>query len=178
MFVDETGTDRRDSIRKIGYCRRGHPSKAQKLLVRGTHISVIAAMSIYGIIAIEIVKGGVDADVYYDFMCKHLLTKLMPFDGLIDHSALVLDNCSIHHVSEIDKLVEDTGVIMLYLPPYSPDYNPIEEAFAKVKSTLKALETEMQHTDDIDMLVCAAFSTITAQGCMGWIRHAGVYNGP
>jgi transposase len=178
MFVDEMGTDRRDTIRKIGYCMRGHPAKAQKLLVRGTHISVIAALSIHGIQAIEIVRGGVDADVYYDFTCKHLLPKLMPFNGINDHSVIVQDNCSIHHVTEIEKLVEDTGVILLYLPPYSPDYNPIEEAFAKVKSTLKALETEMQHTDDIEMIVCAAFSTITTQDCIGWIRHAGIYNGP
>ena len=176
VFVDETGTDRRDTIRRTGYCRQGHPAKAQKLLVRGIHVSVIAAMSIHGILALKIVRGGVDADIYYDFMCKHLLTKLLPFDGLNDHSVIIHDNCAIHHVSEIEELLEGTGVIMLYLPPYSPDYNPIEEAFAKVKSTLKAMETEMQHTDDIDMLVCAAFSTITTQDCIGWIRHAGIYN--
>ena len=70
-----------------------------------------------------------------------ILTKLMPFNGINDHSIVVQDNCSIHHVPEIQKLVEDTGIIMMYLPPYLPDYNPIEEAFAKVTSTLKAFGT-------------------------------------
>lgn len=175
VFVDETGTDRRDSIRKIGYSRRGHPARAQKLLVRGTHVSVIAAMSVEGILALQIVRGSVDADVYYDFACRHLLSHVMPFNGTNNHSAIVQDNCSIHHVKEVEKVLEDAGVILQYLPPYSPDYNPIEEAFAKMKCTMKAMETEMQLIDDIDTIVYAAFSTITKEDCEGWIRHAGIY---
>ncbi len=73
VFDDETGTDRRYTIRRMGYSIRGHPAKAQKLLVRGERISVIAAMSVHGILAVDIVRGGVDADRYYDFVCRHLL---------------------------------------------------------------------------------------------------------
>jgi hypothetical protein len=130
LFVDEMGTDRKDAIRKYGYSLRGKPLQAQKLLVRGEHISCIAAMSMEGIVAIKIASGSVDGDTFYNFVCTSLLTKLMPFDGTNHNSMLVLDNCSVHHV---DQALSDCGVITHYLPPYSPDYNPIELAFSKNK---------------------------------------------
>ena len=176
VFVDETGADRRDSLRKKAYSIRGHPLRTQKLLVRGEHISVIAAMSLQGILALQIVRGGVDADVYYTFVCKYLLPKLMPFDGQNEHYVVVQDNCAIHHVQEITDALCDAGVIVQYLPPYSPDYNPIEECFSKVKSVLKAMETEMEFCDDIDTIVLSAFATVTQQDCIGWVHDSGIYN--
>ena len=176
VFVDETGTDRRHSLRKKAYSVRGHPLQAYKLLVRGEHISVITAMSMQGILALQIIRGAVDGDAYLTFICKYLIAKLMPFDGQNENSVVVQDNCTIHHVNEITDTLNDAGVIVHYLPPYSPDYNPIEEAFSKVKSMLKAMEAEIQFGDDIDTIVLAAFATITKQDCMGWIRDSGIYN--
>ena len=46
------------------------------------------------------------------------------------HSVVIMDNCSIHHVAEVKDLIEDAGILLLFLPPYSPDYNPIEELFS------------------------------------------------
>ena len=51
----------------------------------------------------------------------------MPFDGQSEHCVVVQDNCAIHHVQEVNDALNDAGVIVQYLPPYSPDYNPIEE---------------------------------------------------
>jgi len=59
-------------------------------------------------------------------------------------------------------------------PPYSPDYAPVEEAFSKVKSELKAMESEAQVLD-LGTLILAAFSTITPEDCQKWIKHAGIY---
>ena len=80
LFVDETGTDRKDAIRKYGYSLRGKPLKAQKLLVRGEHISCIA-ISMPGIVALKSARGSVDGGTFYNFVCMSLLTKLMPFNG-------------------------------------------------------------------------------------------------
>ena len=74
------------------------------------------------------------------FVCKSLLSKLMPFEGSNPNS---VDNCSIHHVQEVKQALTDCEVVVHYLPPYSPDYNPIELAFSKV---LKRLEKEMAMT--------------------------------
>ena len=51
---------------------------------------------------------------------------------------VVMDNCLIHHISEVRKVLKEVGVLVHFLPPYSPDYNPIEEAFSKVKQVLRS----------------------------------------
>ena len=130
LFVDETCTDGRDTVRKYGYSLRGKPLKVQKLLVRGEHISCIAAMSVQGIEAIKIARGSVDGDAFYSFVCTSLLTKVMPFNCTNPNSVLILDNCSVPHVDEVRQALGDCGVLTHFLPPYSPDY---ELAFSKVK---------------------------------------------
>ena len=175
IFVDETGTDRKDTLRKYGYSLRGKPLKAQRLLVRGEHLSCIVAMSLDGIVAIKVTTGSVDGDIFYDFVCTSLLPKLMPFDGKNENSVIVLDNCSVHHVDEVQQALSDCGVITHYLPPYSPDYNPIELAFSKVKYVIKSMEMEMQAINDIETIVLSAFATITPADCQGWINSIGIY---
>ena len=175
LFVDETGTDRKDAIRKYGYSLRGKPLKTQKLLVRGERVSCIAAMSMEGIVAIKIATGSVDGDAFYNFVCASLLTKLMPFNGANQNSVLILDNCSVHHVDEVDQALSDCGIITHYLPPYSPDYNPIELAFSKVKYAIKSMEAEMQAINDLETIVLAAFATITPADCQQWINSIGIY---
>ena len=68
-----------------------------------------------------------------------------------------------------------TQVLTHYLPPYSPDYNPIELAFSKVKYSLKAMEAEMQALQDIDTILLAAFPLITPADCCAWINSVGIY---
>lgn len=161
IFVDETGTDSMDAIRRYGYSLRGRPLKAQKLLVRGEHVSAIVAMSMEGIIALKIVRGGVGGDEFYQFTCDSLLQHLMPYNGTTKHSIIILDNCSIHHVNEVSEVFKDASALTHFLPPYSPDYNPIELAFSKVKYMIKSMETEMQLINDIETIVatcCICYS--------------------
>ena len=67
----------------------------------------------------------------------------MPNNGIHPHSVVVLDNWFIHHVAEVIASIEDVGAL---LPPYSPDLNPIEELFSKVKTTLRSFKFEMART--------------------------------
>ena len=105
LFIDETGSDRRDTLRKRGYSLRGQPAVKQNLVVRGQHVSAIAAMSVEGIVALELVRGGVNSDTFYRFVCKSRLSKLMPFNGSNPNSVISLDNCSIHHVGEVKQIL-------------------------------------------------------------------------
>ena len=169
LFIDETGSDCQGTVRSHGYSLKGRPMKVAKFLVRGERVSALAAMSVNGIIALKIVQGSVDGDAFYDFVCT-LLPHLLPYDShnqhsviildncSIHHSVIILDNCSIHHVDEVDQVFKDTSALVHYLPPYSPDYNPIELAFSKVKYTLKAMETEMQELDDRNNCVACFLS--------------------
>ena len=58
---------------------------------------------------------------------------MLPYDGINPNSVVVMDNCAIHHVDEVRRLLEDAGIMLVDLPPYSPDFNPIETAFSHIK---------------------------------------------
>jgi len=173
VFVDETGADRRDILRRKGYSVRGKPAKSHKLLCRGQHISVIAAISAKGLLDCKIHHESVNGDTFYSFVLTHLVAFLQPFNGQNIHSVVILDNASIHHTGQAVQAIEDTGAIVHFLPPYSPDLNPIEEAFSKVKTGMKLLEEAT--TEDIDTVVLSAFAEITEHDCRGWINNSNVY---
>ena len=175
VFLDETGIDRRDSLRMKGYSLRGKPSRKQTLLIRGEHVSALCIMSVEGILACDLVRGGVNGDRFIEFIENSLMPNLMPFNGCNPRSVVVMDNCAIHHVQEVTDLIRQTGALVHWLPPYSPDLNPIEEAFSKAKGIMRAMETEMQVLGDIDTIIYSAFSCITSSDCEGWISDSGIY---
>ena len=172
IFVDETGSDRRNSIRRYGYSIRGRPLVSEKMLVRGKRISAISCMSVHGILDCKTVTGSVDGSVFYDFVQMSLLHHLTPFNGHNPHSVVILDNCSIHHIQEIVHMIQEVGALVHFLPPYSPDLNPIEETFSKVKETLKLLDQEADMGESPENMVLSAFSYITKEDCQNWIDHA------
>ena len=100
IFLDETGSDERNSVRRYGYSLRGRPMVCQKLLVRGKRISAIAFVSTHGVLDYKTVTGSADGDLFYNYVQTSLLPHPMPFDGRNPHSVVVMDNCSIHHVNE------------------------------------------------------------------------------
>ena len=173
IFVDETGADNRNRLRKYGYSVRGKPARNHSLLVRGERVSAVACMSVNGILDVKTVKGTCNGDIFYDFVQECLIPHLMPYNGINPHSIVVLDNCAIHHVQEVEMMLEEVGVLVHYLPPYSPDFNPIEEAFSKVKYELKA---DNGSITDIETLLLHCFASINTDDCYGWIGHTGIYN--
>ena len=173
VFIDETGSDARNFVRKFGYSLRGMRAEVPSLLARGQRISAIAAIDHNGLIDVELTTGTVNSDIFYDFIRGSLLPNLQPFDGTNKRSVVIADNCSIHHVDMVTSLFEEAGVLLLFLPPYSPDYNPIEEAFSYIKGYLKLHSDIFQVTRDPTPVIRAAFDSITSDQCNGWISHAG-----
>ena len=173
VFIDESGTDRRDSLRKFGYSMRGKRTRSHKLLARGKHISVIAAMSTQGMLDYRLAQGGVDAIAFREFVEKCLLRHVMPFDRINPHSIIIMDNASIHHTGDSIELIESMGVLVLFVPPYSPDLNAIEEAFSSIKSYLKANEEVLQESNDIEKVVAEAFASVPPENCQAWIKDSG-----
>ena len=149
IFIDETGCDCQNTIRKHGYGVRGKPVRCQKLLVQGEKISVKAAMTVNGILDLQIVRGSVNGDVFMDFVERVLLPNLMPFNGTNPNSVVLLDNCSVHHVEGVVDTIQEMGTIVHFLPSYSPDLTPIELLFSKVKGLIQAMEVEMNSLNDI-----------------------------
>lgn len=85
----------------------------------------------------------------------------------------LLDNHPVHHVQEIVDLIYNAGVIVRYLPPYSPDLNPIEECFAQVKHYLRQNDLVFQSLANPEPLIWDAFGQLSPDFCKGYMHHAG-----
>ena len=104
--------------------------------------------------------------------CLMLLPSIFSWvPGSNTNSIVIMGNVSIHHVNGVVVLLETLGVLVFYLLPYSPELNPIEELFSKVKPYLKATENHLNET--LETLLLMAFSSITVNDCISWINHAG-----
>lgn len=175
VWLDETGSDKRSESRKFGYHLRGMTPRVYKLNIRGKRISSIAIMSTRGIEDVAIYEGNINGETFSNFIDQNLVPILQPFNGTNSRSIVVMDNASIHHVERVATSILGTGALLRYLPLYSPDFNPLEEAFAKVKSFLKSNEIAYEVTNSAHFLVLMAYNTITTEDSIGYIRHAG-YN--
>ena len=118
---------------------RGESGVDHRWLHRGTRISAIAAMSACGILAVKLMSGSVNGDKSFDYVRGSFISEMLPFDGENPKSICVVDNCSIHHVRHVTQLFKDAG-ILLFLPPYSPDFMLIENTFSFVKHYLSTNE--------------------------------------
>ena len=173
VFIDETGCSSRDHTRRFGYAMRGESAVDHRWLHRGTRISAIAAMSTSGILAVELMSGSVNGDKFFDYVRGSLIPEMLPFDGENPKSIAVLDNCSIHHVRHVIQLFKDAGILVLFLPPYSPDFMPIEKTFSFIKYYLKDHDDLWQSMNDPTILIQAAFDSVTSSQCYGWISSCG-----
>ena len=81
---------------------------------------------------------------------------------------VILDNLSSHKVSGVEEAIRATGATLLYLPPYSPDLNPIEKAWAKIKQYLRS--TRARTKENLDQAITEAISLITADNAQAWFR--------
>ena len=173
IFVDETGSNRRNSLRMYGYGIRGLTPVCHQLCVNGQRISAIGVMSMRGIEDAYIVDRSVNSDIFVTFVQRCLLPIIQPFDGDNPRSIVVLDNASIHHSKEVVNLISAAGSIVMYLPPYSPDLMPIEEAFSKVKAYIRDNEVAYQSTSKPKIIVAEAFNTVSQEDCIGYMSHTG-----
>ena len=136
MWLYETGTDNCTYVRTYGYAIHGDTPRYHRSLNCGNRTSVITALSTDGLVAMELINGNTNTDKFFDFVWG-LIPYMNSFDGSCAKSILVLDNCSIHRVDEVLEVFRSTGIVVMFLPPYSPDYNPVEEAFSYIKYYLK-----------------------------------------
>lgn len=175
VWLDETGCDNRTYMRRYGYAIKGEVPLCHRLLVRGQRISAIAAIATDGLVSFELSTQTTNSDSFYDFVRGSLIPHMTAFDGVSPKSILIMDNCSVHHVPEVESMFRDAGIPVFFLPPYSPDYNPIEETFSYIKSYLRKHDDILQLIDDPCSVVESAFYSITSNHCSQWIAHSGYF---
>lgn len=134
---------------------------------RGTNTTVLGALSVRGVQAVMTLEGATDTLAFEAFIEQVLLPTLEP--GQI----VVLDNLSAHKSAKAQKMVEAKDCQWVFLPAYSPDFNPIEEMWSKFKSDLRREAPRTQH--HLDQLIWPLLSTVTPQHARNWFKHAGFH---
>ncbi|CAD6933024.1 unnamed protein product [Tilletia controversa] len=165
IFVDESGFDSRTAHRRYGWAPAGHRAVQTGTDKRAKRATLIPGLTIGGIIAPKIYHSTVNADVFYDYLIRHLLPLTMPFPG--PGSVIVMDNVPFHRSPKIKQLVRRFGCRIECVAPWSPWLNPIEEAFSKVKASLR------RGASALDYDVFEECDAITSTDAQGWIRNAG-----
>jgi transposase len=168
VFVDEAGSNigmTRDYARAP--CGERAPGFVPRN--RGTVTTMLGALDIRGVRALMTVEGGTDADVFEAFLQHVLVPKLRPGD------IVILDNVGAHKPEAMRNLIERAGASLIFLPPYSPDMNPIELCWSKLKAALK--DFGARTVEDLHQAIRRAMDLVCADDAMGWFTHCG-YGAP
>ena len=176
VFVDETGADHRDHIRRYGYALRGTaPEYTRPFFGHGQRINAMIGISSVGVIAMEITTSSVNTDIFFDFVRGSLIPNIQQFNGTNPRSIVVMDNLSVHHADDVVGLFNQAGIPIYFLPPYNPDLNPAEECFSYLKGYLRKHDTLLQSVHDATPIIIAGFKSVTAEHSKSWIHHSGYY---
>jgi transposase len=166
VFVDECGTHA--SLAPIyGYAPEGERLRLSVPRRRGKNTTLLASMSLEGMGPSLAVEGATTARVFEAYVQKVLAPSLE--EGRI----VVMDNLGAHRPKRVRELIERRGCELLYLPSYSPDLNPIEEAFAKIKDLLRRAAARTKEA--LVEAIGAALSAVSAQDARGFFGHAGYH---
>jgi transposase len=164
VFVDEMGTN--TSLSPLyAWSLRGQRARSSVPRNRGANTTLLASMSAEGMGPCIAVVDSTTAMVFEAYVEQALCPSLKR------GQVMVMDNLSAHKGQRIRELIEGRGCELIYLPPYSPDFNPIEEAFSKIKGILCRIEARTR-----EVLVGAlgeAISAVTARDARGFFEHCG-----
>lgn len=165
VFIDESGIN-------INLTRRYGRAIGEERVVdsapvnRPVATTVISGMTSQGPIAWDMWSGGTTKDRFIAYVKNELAPSLSP------GSIVIMDNLSAHHAAEVREILKEHGIEVRYLPPYSPDLNPIEELWSKMKTILRKWRIRVRD------VLCAATDDIlqrmiSSEDCIDWFRHDG-----
>lgn len=128
-------------------------------------VTLLGAITMDGLLATMTIPEPTDGDVFLAYLEQVLCPRLEP------GKVVVMDNLSAHKHRQVRSLIEQVGAELLYLPPYSPDFNPIEKCWSKIKEYLRAAKARLLTT--LDQAITAAMDTITAHDAEAWFQWCG-----
>ena len=131
----------------------------------GPNVSVVGAIRLAGVVTAMIVDGAFDGEAFTAFTTAFLAPALKPGD------VVVMDNLASHKLQAVIQAIEAVGARVLFLPPYSPDYNPIEMCWSKVKEYLRSQAARTSKA--LDDAIARGLELITLSDLVGWFKHCG-----
>jgi len=164
IFIDETWA--KTNMTRL----RGRAPRGERLIDRTPHghwktSTLIAALGIDGVRCSTVVDGAVNADIFEAFVQQVLVPQLRPGD------IVVMDNLSSHKRARTRERIEATGAQLVFLPPYSPDLNPIEMVFSKVKQLLRSLACRT--VDALWTAMQSVLDQVTPSDAINCFKHCG-----
>ena len=164
IFIDETWA--KTNMTRL----RGRAPRGERLVAKVPHghwktTSLIAALGVEGVRCSTVIDGAINRDLFEGFVEQVLVPALRPGD------VVVLDNLSSHKSTHARRLIEQCGARLVFLPPYSPDLNPIEMVFSKIKQLLRSLASRTREAlwDAMQSVI----DRITASDAANCFRHCG-----
>jgi transposase len=164
VFLDESGVTT-DMTRRYGW---GPRSERVREAVPAGHwrtLTILAALTTEGVMASMSIESPTDGDVFLAFVEQVLAPRLGP------GHLVILDHLGAHKVDGVRSLIESRGASVLYLPPYSPDFNPIEQAWSKLKQLLRGVKARF--LEQLDPALTQALVAITPGDARAFFQHCG-----
>lgn len=162
IFLDESGVSTQRTRR---FARGLKGARVHEATPEGNWkmLTILGAMSLRGMIATMTVEAATDTEIFLAYLDEVLCPQLRPGD------VVVMDNLSSHKVAGVRERIQAAGADLLYLPPYSPDLNPIEKAWAKLKQILRSAKARIRET--LDQVIAERLAEITPENAIAWFRH-------
>ena len=164
VFLDESGVNT-NMTRHYARARKEKRAIDSTPVNTPTNTTILSSVRITGETAYTIYQGGMTAERFAEYLSSTLLPTLSETD------IIVMDNMRSHHAKIVKELLDRAGVRYLYLPPYSPDLNPIEKMWSKLKANLR--KQKIRIAAQLPEAIKRAFSTIRQSDCFGWFRSCG-----
>ena len=164
VFVDEMGTNIALSP-LYGWAKKGRRAHCSVPRNRGKNTTLLCSMSLEGMGPSLAVEGATNGGVFETYVERVLAPTLRKAQ------VVVMDNLSAHKGERVRELIEGRGCELAYLPSYSPDFNPIEEAFSKIKGLIR--KAEARSREALLEAIGTAISAITDQDIRGFFEHCG-----
>jgi len=163
-FVDESGVNLA-LTRLFGRAPRGARVCDSVPKNYGENVTMLGALSLQGVEALMTVNGATDGEIFLAFVREALSPTLDEGD------VVIWDNLGAHRSQAVREAVEAKGAKLLFLPPYSPDYNPIERCWSKLKTFLRAAKARTR--EKLEKALACAIGQVTKSDIRGWFRHRG-----
>ena len=185
IFIDESGVNLA-LTRLYARAPKGKRAHGKRPSKRGKRVAIMSAISLKEVMTHFHVLGATDGLTFEAFTAQKLVSKR--WKG----ACVMMDNCSIHKGKEIRELIEEAGAKLIFLPPYSPDFSPLENCFSKIKSILRsigartypelveAIEQAFSQVslEDLKILVRSLFSTVPNQNKKRYIDKQPLSSAP
>lgn len=164
VWIDEAGCNL-SMAREYGWGKRGNRVPGIKPGGYSENITMIGALNSSGVSTLMSINGGTTGAVFLGFIRKFLAPTLLPGDTVI------MDNLAAHKVAGVKESIEAAGAQVEYLPPYSPDLNPIEHCWSKMKTALRKYRARTR--GKLESAIAQAMSQVTANDVTNWAVNCG-----